>query len=122
MENDVIICRCMEVSKQEILDAIHDGADTVDGVKRRTHACMGLCQGKGQERGTVYEAESVIFLLCRRVHLQTLRHGRNSRNVFIATNFISYSEVLQKQICHVFPKSCRKVVMVYLRRTPSITS
>ena len=46
MENDVIICRCMEVSKQEILDAIHDGADTVDGVKRRTHACMGLCQGK----------------------------------------------------------------------------
>lgn len=36
----------MEVSKQEIIDAIHDGADTVDGVKRRTHACMGLCQGK----------------------------------------------------------------------------
>lgn len=46
MEHDVIICRCMEVSRQEILDAVHDGADTVDGVKRRTHACMGLCQGK----------------------------------------------------------------------------
>lgn len=46
MEKDVLICRCMEVSKQEILDVIHDGADTVDGVKRRTHACMGLCQGK----------------------------------------------------------------------------
>ena len=46
MESEVMICRCMEVSKQEILDAIHDGADTVDGVKRRTHACMGLCQGK----------------------------------------------------------------------------
>lgn len=46
MEQDVIICRCMEVSRQEILDAVHDGADTVDGVKRRTHACMGLCQGK----------------------------------------------------------------------------
>ena len=46
MEQEVLICRCMEVSKQEILDAIHDGADTVDGVKRRTHACMGLCQGK----------------------------------------------------------------------------
>ena len=46
MEHDVIICRCMEVYRQEILDAVHDGADTVDGVKRRTHACMGLCQGK----------------------------------------------------------------------------
>ncbi len=43
---DLIVCRCQEVSEQEILDAIQDGATTVDGVKRRTHACMGLCQGK----------------------------------------------------------------------------
>ncbi len=43
---DLIICRCQEVSEKEILDAIKDGATTVDGVKRRTHACMGLCQGK----------------------------------------------------------------------------
>lgn len=48
MENseELIICRCQEVTEQEILDAIRDGADTVDGVKRRTRACMGLCQGK----------------------------------------------------------------------------
>ena len=31
---------------QAILDAIRDGAVTVDGVKRRTRAGMGLCQGK----------------------------------------------------------------------------
>ena len=43
---ELIICRCQEVTEQEILDAIRDGADTVDGVKRRTRACMGLCQGK----------------------------------------------------------------------------
>ncbi len=43
---DLIVCRCQEVSEKEILDAIKDGATTVDGVKRRTHACMGLCQGK----------------------------------------------------------------------------
>ncbi len=43
---DLIICRCQEVTKKEIVDAIKDGATTVDGVKRRTHACMGLCQGK----------------------------------------------------------------------------
>ena len=35
-----------KIREQEILDAIRDGADTVDGVKRRTRACMGLCQGK----------------------------------------------------------------------------
>ncbi len=33
-----------------ILDAIADGATTVDGIKRRTRAGMGLCQGKSCER------------------------------------------------------------------------
>ncbi|MGN1007965.1 MAG: (2Fe-2S)-binding protein [Butyricicoccus sp.] len=46
MREDIVICRCQEVTEQEILDAIADGATTVDGVKRRTRACMGLCQGK----------------------------------------------------------------------------
>ncbi|HIS26676.1 MAG TPA: (2Fe-2S)-binding protein [Candidatus Pullilachnospira intestinigallinarum] len=49
-EKDIIICRCQEVTKQEILDAIADGAVTVDGVKRRTRAGMGLCQGKTCQR------------------------------------------------------------------------
>lgn len=49
-DNNLIICRCREVTKQEILDAIADGATTVDGVKRRSTACMGLCQGKTCER------------------------------------------------------------------------
>ncbi len=46
MKEEQIICRCQEVTEQEILDAVRDGAVTVDGVKRRTRACMGLCQGK----------------------------------------------------------------------------
>ena len=42
-----IICRCEMVSEGEILDAIHRplGARSVDGVKRRTRAGMGRCQG-----------------------------------------------------------------------------
>lgn len=43
---DIIICRCREVTEEEIVQAVRDGASTVDGVKRRTKACMGLCQGK----------------------------------------------------------------------------
>ena len=46
MDDELIICRCQEVTQAEILEAIKDGATTVDGVKRRTRACMGLCQGK----------------------------------------------------------------------------
>ena len=42
MDDELIICRCQEVTQAEILEAIKDGATTVDGVKRRTRACMGL--------------------------------------------------------------------------------
>ena len=42
-----VICRCETITEGEILDAIHApaGAIDVDGVKRRTRAGMGRCQG-----------------------------------------------------------------------------
>ncbi|MCI7019000.1 MAG: NAD(P)/FAD-dependent oxidoreductase [Clostridiales bacterium] len=42
-----VICRCETVTEGEILDAIHrvPGAKSLDGVKRRTRAGMGRCQG-----------------------------------------------------------------------------
>ena len=42
-----IICRCETVTEAEIRQAIHRpvGARTIDGVKRRTRAGMGRCQG-----------------------------------------------------------------------------
>ena len=46
MDNGLLICRCQDVTEAEIKAAIADGATTVDGVKRRTRAGMGLCQGK----------------------------------------------------------------------------
>jgi NAD(P)H-nitrite reductase large subunit len=45
-DEELIICRCEEVSREEILQAIREGARTVEEVKRRTRAGMGLCQGK----------------------------------------------------------------------------
>ena len=44
--NDLIICRCEEVTRKEIEDAISDGATRMDEVKRCTRAGMGLCQGR----------------------------------------------------------------------------
>ncbi|MDR1319139.1 MAG: (2Fe-2S)-binding protein [Treponema sp.] len=46
MDEDTIICRCQEISLREILKALADGARTIDGVKKRTRAGMGFCQGK----------------------------------------------------------------------------
>lgn len=42
-----VICRCETVTEGEIVDVIHEpvGACTVDGIKRRTRAGMGRCQG-----------------------------------------------------------------------------
>ncbi len=46
-ENGSLVCRCEQVTEAEIRDAIRRpvGARTIDGVKRRTRAGMGRCQG-----------------------------------------------------------------------------
>ena len=46
MGEELIICSGRVVTAKEILDANAGGASSVDGVKRSTRACMGLCQGK----------------------------------------------------------------------------
>jgi len=40
------VCRCEEVTREEIEEAIKNGAVTMNEVKRWTRAGMGLCQGK----------------------------------------------------------------------------
>lgn len=46
-ENGSLVCRCEQVTEYEIRAAIRRpvGATTIDGVKRRTRAGMGRCQG-----------------------------------------------------------------------------
>ena len=49
-----LVCRCREVSEADVLRAIRDGARSLRGVKVRTRAMTGLCQG--QTCGPVIEA------------------------------------------------------------------
>ncbi len=44
--DDVIICRCEEITRGNILKVIREGADTLNIIKRITRAGMGLCQGR----------------------------------------------------------------------------
>ena len=46
MNEDVVICRCEEVTEGEVRRAIQEGAASLAGIARRTRAGMGLCQGK----------------------------------------------------------------------------
>ena len=44
-KDNEIICQCEQITRAEIIEAIHRGASTVDGVKRRVGSGMGRCQG-----------------------------------------------------------------------------
>jgi bacterioferritin-associated ferredoxin len=46
MLDDLFVCRCEEITREEIEQAIADGAASMNEVKRWTRAGMGLCQGK----------------------------------------------------------------------------
>ena len=42
----MIVCRCEEVTRGEVAAAVGEGARTLNDVKRRTRAGMGMCQGR----------------------------------------------------------------------------
>ncbi|MGL6200103.1 MAG: (2Fe-2S)-binding protein [Lachnospiraceae bacterium] len=45
-DDNVIICRCEEITKGEIRQAVHDGMFTIAEIRRFLRAGMGLCQGQ----------------------------------------------------------------------------
>ena len=49
-DDDMIICRCEEITKGEIRKAVYDGMRTTNEVKRYLRAGMGLCQGQTCQR------------------------------------------------------------------------
>ncbi len=49
-DDNMVICRCEEITKGAIKDAIKNGMQTLNGIKRITRAGMGLCQGQTCQR------------------------------------------------------------------------
>ena len=49
-DDDLVICRCEEITKGEITEVIKNGMKTPNGIKRITRAGMGLCQGQTCQR------------------------------------------------------------------------
>ncbi len=45
-DDDLMICRCEEITKKEIKAVIRSGINTLNGIKRVTRSGMGLCQGQ----------------------------------------------------------------------------
>lgn len=45
-DDEMIICRCEEVTRGEIRRAVHDGMWTMAEIRRYLRCTMGLCQGQ----------------------------------------------------------------------------
>lgn len=58
-----IICKCEDITEQEIVNAIHGplGSDTIKGIKKRARAGSGLCQGG-------YCESLVLRIIARETH------------------------------------------------------
>lgn len=46
MDQSTIVCRCEEITVEDLETAISQGAETFDDVKRLTRSGMGICQAK----------------------------------------------------------------------------
>jgi glycerol-3-phosphate dehydrogenase len=71
-----IICQCNEVSEAEVIQAIKDGARTVDGVKFRTRAGFGRCQGG-------FCSWKIASILARELNKDMSGVRQNSQNSWI---------------------------------------
>jgi len=69
--DDMIVCRCEEITVGEIKEAIKQGARDVIGVKRRVRAGMGLCQGRTCEK-------MVQQILCQELKMAPSEVGSSS--------------------------------------------
>lgn len=45
-DDDMLVCRCEEVTKGEIRQAVHAGMLTIEEIRRYLRCGMGLCQGQ----------------------------------------------------------------------------
>lgn len=70
---DKHICRCEEVTEQEIRDAIRAGARSVVEVKRWTRAGMGICQGRTCRRLTERILAEELAIKASDVELSSFR-------------------------------------------------
>ena len=70
-----VVCRCERVTEGEIVEALRRGAGTLDGIKYRTRAGMGRCQGG-------FCTPHVIGIVSRELNIpveEVTKKGRDSR-------------------------------------------
>ena len=84
-----VVCRCEHVTEGEIVEAIKRGATTMDGVKFRTRAGMGRCQG-------AFCGPRIMKILARELKTppeNITKKGGNSKYVLYKTKQLLKEEI-----------------------------
>lgn len=73
MDENIIICRCSDVTLKEIRDLINDGYTTFEEIKRITRSGMGPCQGKTCGQLIIREIANITGQKVEDIKFQTNR-------------------------------------------------
>lgn len=71
-EENMYVCRCEEITKAEIIEAIHNGATSVNEVKRVLRPGMGLCQGRNC-------AKTIERIIAQEMHISLAAVGQATK-------------------------------------------
>ena len=73
-DNNVILCRCEDLTKERLRQVIEDyGCQTIDEVKRITRAGMGPCQGRTCRQLIAGELSRIYGIPMEEVLMPTFR-------------------------------------------------
>ena len=72
-DKNTILCRCEDLTREDILKCIQDGYRTIDEIKRVTRAGMGPCQGRTCRMLIAQELSSYYKLPLEEVLMPTFR-------------------------------------------------
>ncbi len=82
-DDNIVICRCEDITLSEIRDLIAQGYHTIDEIKRVSRAGMGPCQGRTCRQLIARELAIALGVPIEQVEMPTFRPP--SRPVLLST-------------------------------------
>lgn len=73
MSDQIIICRCEDITRERLMETIADGYETIDEIKRATRAGMGPCQGRTCRQLIAQEISRIYGIPMEEVLMPTFR-------------------------------------------------
>lgn len=73
MADQIMICRCEDITKERLMEVIAEGYETIDEIKRATRAGMGPCQGRTCRQLIAQELSKIYGVPMEEVLMPTFR-------------------------------------------------